>query len=321
MNFRNMTLGNMGWDSEHFFSVLKEVLTRFLEIFPDFWHYTIFNVDQNPITFGKLITGIIFIVFGYIFIRLIVNYFEHRILARLDVDIPKRYTIKIFLFYFLFILLILFTLYLVQVPLTVFTFIGGAIALGVGFGSRNIMNNFISGLVIVTEHPIRVGDLVEVGHLMGVVEHIGFRATTVRSINNTHIIVPNSIFLETNVLNWTLSDKVIRCEVKLGVVYGSSCKKVEELLLKVADENELVLSYNNNQKPVVFFSDFGTNALEFTLSFWIAVKNPIDLRRIASSIRFSIDEIFKQNDVAIAFPQRDIHVKEPISVRMLPEGR
>lgn len=316
MNFWRFSIEKSGFNFEDLMDKLELLVMEFLEIFPDFWDYAIFNVDRNPITLGKLITGFVFIIFGYICIRLVVSSFENRILTRFDVDLPKRYTIKIFLFYFLFALLILFTLYLVQVPLTVFTFIGGALALGIGFGSRNIMNNFISGLVIAIEHPIRSGDLVEVEDIIGVVEEIGFRATTIRSINNTHIIVPNSVFLETNVLNWTLSDKVVRCEVKVGVAYGSPCRKVQDILLKVADDNEFVLSYNKSQKPIVLFSDFGASSLEFTLSFWLAVRAPMDINKISSDIRFSVDEAFKENGIVIAFPQRDIHVKSPIAVQV-----
>ena len=318
MSFFKIALENESWNFELFSEILKQLITQFFEIFPNFWHYIIFNVEHNPITLGKIITGLIFIIVGYSCIRFVVSYFERRVLTRLDIEIPQRDTIKVFLFYFLLIVLFLFTLYLVEVPLTVFTFVGGAIALGIGFGSRNIMNNFISGLAIVIEHPIRVGDLVEVNDLIGIVDHIGFRATRVQSVNNTHIIVPNSTFLETNVLNWTLSDKVVRNEVKVGVVYGSPAKKVEELLLKVAEENDRILNYNKNQKPFVLFSDFSANSLNFTLSFWMAVKTPMDLRKVSSDIRFAIEACFKENDINIAFPQRDIHVREPISVQMIP---
>ena len=318
MRFLEIALENKTWDSENIIRVLKQLVTQFFELFPDFWHYIVVDVEHNPITLGKLITGLIFIVLGYNFIRFTVSYFERRVLARLDIAIPQRYTIKVLLFYFLLIVLFLFTLYLVEVPLTVFTFVGGAIALGIGFGSRNIMNNFISGLVIVIEHPIRVGDLIEANDLIGVVDHIGFRATRVQSVNNTHIIVPNSTFLETNILNWTLSDKVVRCEVKVGVVYGSPARKVEEFLLKVAEENDRILSYNKNQKPFVLLSNFGASSLDFTLSFWIAIKTPMDLRTVTSDIRFAIDTCFSENGITIAFPQREIHIRDPIPVQMIP---
>ena len=148
-----------------------------------------FHIDKNPITVGNLLLSIIFIISGYISVRIFIAQIDKRILSRFDIDTPHRYTIKVFLFYFLLFLLFLFTLHFIQVPLTVFTFFGGALALGIGIGIKNIMNNLICGMVIVTEHPIRVGDLIEVNNLIGIVENIGFRATSIRSLDNTHILV------------------------------------------------------------------------------------------------------------------------------------
>ena len=313
--------GNMDWNQSHFFQLLRHLVEQFLEIFPSFWNYTLFQVEKNSITVGNITLGLIFIILGYICIRLVVRYFEVKVLTRLDIEMSQRSTIKIFLFYFLLILLFLFTLHLIQVPLTVFTVIGGAVALGVGFGARNIMNNFISGIVIVLEHPVRVGDLIHVNNLIGIVEYVGFRATSVRSLDNTHVIIPNSSILEQNILNWTLSDKVVRCEISVGVVYGSPVNRVRDLLLKVAAEHEQVLTYNKNQKPLVIFSDFGDNALQFKLYVWIAVEKPLDLAKVASDIRFRIDELFRQEEIVIAFPQRDLHIKEPVSIRMIPDGK
>ena len=226
---------------------------------------------------GIILFGIVFVIGGYISIRIFVAQFDRRILTRFDIDIPHRSTIKVFLFYFLFSILFLFTLYIFQVPLTVFTVLGGALALGIGFGAKNIMNNLICGIVIVTEHPIRIGDLIEVNSLIGIVENIGFRATTIRSLDNTHILVPNSFILENSILNWTLSDKVIRSKIKVGVSYASLPEKVRDILLKAAQDHPRVLTYNKNQSPVVFFKDFGDSGLIFDLNYWIAVKRPIDI--------------------------------------------
>ncbi len=314
MNKINLFIGNLSWDKEQFFQQARILLDTLLEQIPTFWGYVLFNVDENAITVGSLISGIIFVIGGYMGIRLFVSQFEKRILARFDIDIPHRYTIKIFLFYFLISILFLFTLYFVKVPLTVFTFLGGALAIGIGFGARNIMNNLICGIVIVTEHPIRVGDLIEVNNLTGLVEHIGFRATSIRSLDNTHILVPNSIILEHSILNWTLSDTVIRSKIKVGVKYGSPVEKVKDLILKVANDHESVLTYNKNQSPIVFFDDFGDSGLIFELNYWIAVSRPIDLKRVASDLRFAINRVFKEENITIPFIQRDLHIKEPVKV-------
>ena len=321
MMFVKFFPGNMDWNQRSFFQSLRYFVEKFLEIFPSFWNYAVFQVEKNPITVGNIILGLSLIILGYIFIRLVVRYFEMRVLARLDIEVSQRYTIKVFLFYFLLIVLFLFTLHLIQVPLTVFTVIGGAVALGLGFGARNIMNNFISGIVIVLEHPVRVGDLICINDLICIVEHVGFRATAVRTLDNTHVIIPNSSIMEQNILNWTLSDRVVRREISVGVVYGSPATRVRELLLKVAEGHDKVLTYNKNQKPLVIFSDFGDNALQFKLFVWIAVEKPLDLNQVASDIRYRIDELFRQEGIVIAFPQRDLHIKEPISIRMISENK
>lgn len=309
-----LLLGNLSWDKEAFFQRLREILEWLLEQFPNFWGYALFHLDKNPITIGNLLFGIIFVIGGYIGIRLFVSQIDKRILSRFDIDIPHRYTIKVFLFYFLISILFLFTLYFIKIPLTVFTVIGGAIALGIGFGAKNIMNNLICGIVIVTEHPIRIGDLIEINNLIGVVENIGFRATSIRSLDNTHILVPNSIILEHNVLNWTLSDKVIRSTIKVGVSYSSPVEKVRDILLKAAHDHKSVLTYNKNQTPIVFFTDFGDSSLVFELNYWIAIERIIDIKRVASDLRFKIKELFIEEGIQIPFPQRDLHIKEPVKV-------
>ena len=314
MNPYHLFIGNLSWNKEEFFLQIRSLAEFLLKQFPTFWNYVLFSVDKNPITVGNIIFGIVFIIGGYIGIRFFVSQFDKRILTRFDIDIPHRYTIKVFLFYFLISILFLFTLFFVQIPLTVFTVVGGALALGIGFGARNIMNNLICGIVIVTEHPIRIGDLIEVNGLMGIVENIGFRATAIQSLDNTHILIPNSMILEHSILNWTLSDKVIRSTVQLAVSYASPVVKVKELLLKAAYDHKNVLTYNKDQGPIVFFTDFGDSGLIFELSYWIAVNRPIDIKKVASDLRFEIKKLFKEEGIQIPFIQRDLHIKEPVKV-------
>lgn len=308
---------NISYSTERFFEITQVFFEKLIKFFPTFWHYTLFYADKNPITVSKLIFGIFFIIFGYLMIRFGIKQFDKKILGKLNVDIPHRYTIKVFLFYFLLSFLFLFILYFIQIPLTVFTFLGGALALGIGFGTKNIMNNLICGIVIVAEHPIRIGDWIEVNDLSGVVEHIGFRATSLRSLQNTHILIPNSIILEHSILNWTLSDKVIRSQIKVGVSYSSDVDKIKQILLKIINDHSRVLSYNKSQLPVVFFSDFGDNALIFTINYWIAITNYIDLKIVSSELRTEIQKQFKKEGILIPFNQRDIHVKSPIQVQLM----
>ena len=280
---------------------------------PDFWNSILFKIDKNPITVGQLIIGIGLLIVGYFVLRKLLAQLERLMVHRMEVRESVGHAVSTFLLYFAMVILCLFTMRLLNIPITIFAVIGGAVAVGVGFGSQNIINNFISGLIVILEQPIRLGDIVDVGNITGEVERIGARATTIRSIDNTNVVVPNSSFLEKNVLNWTLSDKVVRRTVDVGVVYGSPPRTVEKLLLQAVSEHKMVL---NQPKSLVFFKEFGNHSLNFSISFWIQVSHVIDLKRIPSDIRYRINDLFQQNNIVIAFPQQDLHFRTPIQVEM-----
>ena len=166
------------------------------------------------------------------------------------------------------------------------------------------------------EKPIRIGDVVFISGEEGRVEEIGNRCTRVRRGNGVDVLIPNSHFLEQEVINWTLSDNDIRGEVLVGVAYGSDTQKTHDLMVQAATENEKI---HNNPAPFVLFEDFGDNALGFRLYYWANVNSPLDIDRINSVIRFRIDETFKEADICIAFPQRDVHLDtlSPLEVNVV----
>ncbi len=279
------------------------------------WTFSIFSVDGNKITLGSLVVGVFLVLLAYSFARRLSQKTAEKIFTRFDIDESVRASLQQIGFY---VLLIIFTLAILQflnIPITVFTVLGSTLAIGIGFGSQNIVNNFISGLIIMLERPIRVGDAIEVGGIYGTVEEVGTRSTKVKATDNTHIVVPNSSFLEQNVLNWTLSDDVIRSKVSVGVAYGSDTQMVKNLLIQSVTEHEKVLSY---PKPVVIFAEFGDNALNFDVYYYSKIQTFIQVREVASDIRFKIDALFALSDVVIAFPQRDIHIDaiKPIPVEI-----
>jgi len=199
-----------------------------------------------------------------------------------------------------------------SVPLGAFAFISGAVAIGVGFGAQNIVNNFISGWILMWERPIKIGDFLELGDVKGVVESINTRSTRIRRVDGVHLLVPNSYLLENTVTNWTLMDQLVRTSVSVGVAYGSDVELVRDLLNKAASDHPKVLK---NPEKVVFFNDFGDNALAFELIFWVYASSEGNLRTIRSDLRFTIDRLFRGAGVVIAFPQRDIHVDGELVVR------
>jgi small-conductance mechanosensitive channel len=220
-------------------------------------------------------------------------------------------------YYLSILFVVLFALRMVNIPLTAFTFLGGAIAIGVGFGAQNLINNFISGFIIMAERPIRIGDLIEMEGSIAMVEEIGARCTRIRTGANVHILVPNSRFLERNIINWTLSDKMVRANVSVGLSQGSPLEEVRRLLIRAASEHEKVIQ---DPAPFVLFNDFGDNALGFDVYFWVSMERVIERRMIESDIRFRIDALFRDAGIVISFPQRDVHLDtaSPLDVRVLP---
>jgi|TARA_Y100001968_G_scaffold190344_1_gene174395 small-conductance mechanosensitive channel len=202
-------------------------------------------------------------------------------------------------------ILIVTTLDVMNVPLTAFAFLSGAVAIGVGFGAQNIINNFISGWILMWERPIRIGDFLEVDGARGTVETINTRSTRIRRVDGVHMLIPNSKLLENTVVNWTLIDNLTRTSVRVGVAYGSDCKLTARLIEQATRQQEDILT---EPKPVVIFDDFGDNALMFESFFWVNATKERDLRVIRSQVRFTIDELFAEHDIVIAFPQRDVHL-------------
>jgi small-conductance mechanosensitive channel len=205
---------------------------------------------------------------------------------------------------------------LLRIPLTAFAFVSGAIAIGVGFGAQNIINNFISSWILMTERPVRIGDFIEIDDSKGIVEEIGNRSTRIRRTDGVHLLVPNSQMLERKVTNWTLIDRDIRSTVRVGVAYGSPARKVEALIRQAVEADPEI---KTEPAPVVIFEDFGDSALIFDVYFWAELTSERDQRLIRSGLRFRIDELFRENGIVIAFPQRDVHLggQSPLEVRVL----
>lgn len=200
---------------------------------------------------------------------------------------------------------------LLNVPLTAFAFISGAVAIGVGFGAQNIINNFISGWILMWERPIKIDDFLEVGGAMGTVESINTRSTRIRRVDGVHLLIPNSYLLENMVVNWTLVDQNTRTSVRVGVIYGSPVRRVKELMQQAASEDDNILS---EPEPSVIFDSFGDNALEFEIYFWVLAKGEKNLKEVRSDFRFRIEELFREDGIIVAFPQRDVHIDSPAPI-------
>lgn len=269
-----------------------------------------FKLAGHEFTYGELLLVPFLLIFGFWFTRFVVTVTANRMIKR-GASADMVHLIKRVLYVLALILLVLTTLDFLNVPFTAFAFLSGAIAIGFGFGAQNIINNFISGWILMWERPIRIGDFLEVDDARGRVEAINTRSTRIRRTDGVHLLIPNSKLLENTVVNWTLIDQVTRTSVRVGVAYGSDCQKVRELIFQAAKEQAELLP---EPEPAVIFDDFGDNALAFEVFFWINAAVERDLRAIRSNIRFRIEELFRENEVVISFPQRDVHIDGAITI-------
>lgn len=241
----------------------------------------------------------------------------NRVLARRGVDLGIREatgTIARYLMLFIGLLIILQT---VGIDLTALSILTGAVGLGIGFGLQNIASNFISGIIILFERPVRIGDRIAVGDVEGDVIRIGARSTTVLTNDNIDIIIPNSKFITENVVNWTHGDRKVRFRIPVSVDFSMDIRKVEQALLEAAKTVSDVLE---TPAPVVRFIQFGENGLEFELRAWTTTL--VHRRgRFTSQINFAIYDKFRDHEIEIPYPQRDIHIRSgTIDFRRAPDA-
>ncbi|MBI9085811.1 MAG: mechanosensitive ion channel [Desulfobacterales bacterium] len=197
----------------------------------------------------------------------------------------------------------------VGVSTTSLAVVFGALSIGIGFGLQNIFNNFISGIILLFERPIQVGNAVEINGVWGEIRQINVRATVVQTYDNASLIIPNSEFISSQVTNWSFKDKRLRRKVKIGVAYGSDVELTRKTLLEIADTTRRVLKH---PRPDVVFLDHGDSALIFALRYWTTVD---EVFTSETDVRFAIDRLFRERGIEIAFPQLDVHVRS-----LPPEG-
>lgn len=291
---------------------------NFLDTLYRIWNTTLFNAGGADIKLSQLVVALLTMLIGLWIAKAATRFFARRLTSTKRVSENIAETLAKIAYYVAAAMVVLIAMQVAGIPTTIFTVLGGALAIGVGFGAQNLFNNLISGLIILTEKPIRKNDIVEVDGTEGIVAEISNRRTRIRRPDGIDVLVPNSTFLQTNVVNWTLFDSLVRGNVSIGVAYGSPVRTVRELLLQAAEKHDKVVK---TPTPIVLFTDFGDNALAFNLYFWCNVTRPLDRRLIESDLRFEIDDLFKQAKISIAFPQRDIHLDtlRPLEVRVMKD--
>jgi potassium-dependent mechanosensitive channel len=262
---------------------------------------------------GKVIQALALFALLWYGSKLLGRFGERLATRRFGMDADRARLLRRWLHTLGMVIVFVAVLLWVKIPFAVFAFLGGAVAIGLGFGMQTMLKNLISGLMILGERPFRLGDIVEVGGIRGTVTAIGVRSSTILDQNGIETLVPNSIFLEQNLTNWTYSSGQVRFVIRVGVAYGSDQSRVRGLLMECAQRHGRVLK---EPPPEVLFEDFGADSLLFALYVWIDLKRGGVAREIQSDLRYMIAEGFGKAGIVIAFPQRDIHLDSSTPLRV-----
>lgn len=270
-----------------------------------------------PVTLGMLLRAICFFIIGYWIASRIANRIQRTMVARNSLAEPQIRMLRNWAMIIVAILLALGTLSFLGIPLAVFAFVGGALVIGVGFGTQTLIKNFISGIIVLAERKVRVGDVLDVDGIVGTVTEVNTRSSIIRSADDVETMIPNSLFLENRVTNWTLTSPRIRRNLRVGAAYGTDAPLVMSILTECAGRHGLICK---DPAPFSVFEDFGDNALVFSLYYWVELGTGANSIVIASDLRLMIEKRFTEAGVGIPYPQRDMHLTTdaPIKVQISP---
>ncbi|HIK12123.1 MAG TPA: mechanosensitive ion channel [Oscillatoriaceae cyanobacterium M33_DOE_052] len=284
----------MNWiatQTHRVFTALSQVFTAQL-----------FELGGKPFSLSFLGQILVLSLVVLVIARTISEWIERRLLVR--VELGTRKAIATVIAYLLSAIGFLIVLQSSGVNLSSLTVLAGAVGIGFAFGLQNLASNFISGITLLFEQPIKVGDLIEVEDLLGTVEKISIRSTIIRTLDGVFVIVPNIRFVENNIINWSYRDPKCRIHIPIGVAYGSETVLVTEALLAAARRETGVLS---SPPPRVWFRSFGDSSLNFELLVWI--DNPINIDTLKSALHFRLESELRCRGIEIPFPQRDLHIR------------
>ena len=272
------------------------------------WEWEVFSAEDTievegkkitghrSVTIGKIVTALVILSIGYWLCLYVAGLIGRLAMSRLGVDPELANLLRQWSQALLLTVLIVTSLVWVKIPLTIFAFLGGAFAIGIGFGAQNLLKNVISGILLLIERPLRVGDLIEVDNVRGRVTTIGLRSSTVRDAKGVVTLIPNSSFLERHLTNWTYSSRIGRFSLRIGASYGSSTQLVMDLLAGLAASHPHVLK---TPQPQVLLEEFGGQGRIFTLNYWMEIRLDIDPDEVASDLRFAIEKKFEDAGVKI----------------------
>ena len=293
---------------------MLNLVLLFGEHLSELWGFTIFKTNGNTITFGEVF---MFVVAFWLLSLFTFTFFKplfFKTLTKVKISPLRARNTARTVSYLVFALGAIVVLQNFGIDMSTFKIIGGAVGIGIGFGLQNITNNFISGIIIFLEKPIKVGDRVDLDQVQGNVDMVSFRYTRIVTNDNIAIIVPNSHFIDSTVTNWSHNEGTIRVHIPIGVAYKEDPEHVKSILLEIADSIPGVLK---EPALIVIFKEFGSSSMNFELLTCTDeyISKPGLLK---SNINFAIHARFKAENIEIPFPQTDIHIKESF-IKSLPQ--
>ncbi len=280
-----------------------------LQMIKGLMQFRLFTLNQTPVTIMSLVIFFTTFTFLMVLSGYLTRLLRSRVLPRFHLEESIIYNASRVFYYAFLVASAAFSFQFIGIDFSGLVVVFGFLSVGIGFGLQNITSNFISGLILLFERPIKIGDRVTVGATEGDVVEIKMRSTIIRSLSNISIIVPNSEFVSAQVINWSHGDKKVRVDVTVGVSYASNLDTVLKTLNDVADDNKDVLK---SPAPVVRLREFGDSSWNMFLGVWI--RDPEDYYRIRSDINCAIVRKFREAGVEIPFPQRDLHIRSPLPV-------
>ena len=263
-----------------------------------------FTIGAQKITIGLILLSLAVLYGAYLISWAIQEILMEDVLKRRRVEKGTRISIARLMHYALVLVGFVIALSVLGFDMKNITIIGGALGIGIGFGLQTVVSNFVSGLILLFERPLKVGDTIQLGDQWGRVKNLGLRATVIETFDRAEVVVPNADLIAGQVTNWTLADRRVRVNIPIGVAYGSDLELVMKTLTECAADHNVVL---DNPEPKVIFSAFGASSLDFILRIWIADFD--DRRTVQSDLLLEIDRRFRDLDIEIPFPQSDLHLR------------
>ena len=288
-----------------YFVLLPELLDSLSSGSKHLLLYSFFKVGALPITPLFLLKSLLFFILLIGVSRLFQRFLVVRLLKHLSISDSLKFALSRFAVYAVFLGGLFIGLQSLGVNLSSLVVFGGAVGVGVGLGLQNVVSNFVAGLILLIEQPIRMGDRVETGGTLGDVVRIAARSTWIRTNDNVVIIVPNNNFINNSVTNWTANDPNVRIGIPVGVGYNSDPEIVRGLLLQAAKDHPKVL---RDPAPDVIFTAYGDSTLNFTLRVWTAEQAHVPAI-LTSDLYFALFKIFAEHKIELPFPQRDLHLR------------